>query len=162
MSKVVSIDDNMVVTAGLGNCIAIAAYNLPERRMAIAHFDTVNCFDHEARNPDEPFKFETLVFWREWLVLGTRANAFAIGLGRVWPNTAPEGTKKDEAYPDSDNWRFDLIKKVKSVFNHEPIVCGSCIRFSLEADIEGSMSEDWMRDGRWADDGTEIPYAAIP
>jgi hypothetical protein len=152
---------NFVVTAGLANCIAIAVYS--RKIMAIAHFNTSQCHD------GEHFDVKTILKWRDWLKAKTTGDTFAVGLGGIWFNTAnkpPEKGKKN--YHTWDDMRFDLICKVKQVFDYEPHVAAPCIRFGIEGNertaeprMEGSSTEDWMGSEGWRDEGTEIEYVSL-
>lgn len=149
----------IVLTSGLANCIAIAAYNKTSGLMVIAHFNTLFCYDQEAKKMDKA----KLVNFKRWLGDSIKANAYAIGLGTLWINTAPGDG--EIAYSNWDNLRFDLITKVKEVFHHEPTVAGKCIRFQLDSNghalMEGSMSDAWINAMNWRDAGVEIPYATF-
>lgn len=153
ISKVVT-TDNVVYTAGLANCIAIAAYNKAENRMAIAHYNTISCFNSETGK----FDSESLNKFRDWMKGIVRANAYAIGIGRIWYNVAPD--EKAKSYNSVDNMRFDLIVKLKESFNHEPAVVGSCIAFGLvdgQPRMKGHLDEPSGITG-WERQGSEIPY----
>ena len=153
ISEVVS-TNNIVYTAGLANCIAIAAYNKAEDRMAIAHYNTLYCFDSETGK----FDAARLNKFRNWMKDIVRANAYAIGIGRIWYDTAPD--EKAKSYSSTDNMRFDLIVKIKASFNHEPAVVGSCIAFGFvegHPRMKGHLVEPSGLDG-WERKGSEIPY----
>jgi hypothetical protein len=153
ISEVVS-TGNIVYTAGLANCIAIVAYNKAEDRMAIAHYNTLHCFNSETNK----FDSARLNKFRDWMKDIVRANAYAIGIGRIWYNTAPD--KKAKSYSSTDNMRFDLIVKIKASFNHEPTVVGSCIAFGFvdgHPRMKGHLEEPSGIDG-WEKNGSDIPY----
>ncbi len=73
---------------------------------------------------------------------------------------APEGR-----YHNWDNWRYDLISKITQVFDYEPTLGASCIRFGIATDeptgkpqMEGSSSVDWIGNSDWTQAGTKVEY----
>ena len=161
VSDVASTQNDTVMTGGLGNCIAVVAYNQVAHEMVIAHYNTLNCFAQ-----DDAGKLvcsaDKLVEFRDWLNQRVDSDGYVVGLGAVWYDTAPK--PGDDQYSPTDDMRFDLITQIDAVFNCEPAAAGLCIRFRVDAAqgplMEGSMNNDWIEheDPNWTTAGVEIPY----
>ncbi|MDD0976202.1 hypothetical protein [Pseudomonas fontis] len=149
----------LVGTAGLGNCIAVVGFNTSNETMAIAHYDTLNCVTaHEA---SWSWNEASLTKFRDWFVSETRATQFVVGLGLVWFNTAEaSGKKNPQGYPLTDVRRFELIRLIIKVFNHEPTKAGACFTCTV---VKGAIilsaypGQEIMPVG-WAHMGLDIPY----
>lgn len=169
-----SVAGNYVVTGGLANCIAIAAYNLTKREMAIAHFNTAFIGQSDVEEADYYWHDErVLKEWHAWIVRCTGANAFCIAIGSGYRDAGKKSSEK-KGYAAPDKSRFDLPLKLKSIFHYEPIHMGLWARFGLNENGQPRMDagpspmwlpeaqEEWRAHGvDWTSCGREIPYIAL-
>ncbi|WP_414885483.1 hypothetical protein [Pseudomonas chlororaphis] len=132
-----------VGTGGLANCIAVVGFDI-SNRMAIAHYNTINCMDTSS-NPVR-WNEASLTNFREWFKKQRQATKFMVGLGKGWID--PGG--------DMDRLRIELIQLIIKVFGYEPTVAGYCITCRERTLISHANNDVMPKD--WDKTGLQIPY----
>ncbi len=141
-----------LTTSGLGNCIAVVAYDTSSRTAVMAHYNTINAF----KLPND-FSEESLAKLKQQLdkrlaVAAKKAvkPEYHLALGGVWYNVA--GTK-------TDFMRHNLILALLNVFGTEVTVAGVTVQFDVNsATIRGDKSNNLkikMPQG-WGSKGEEM------
>lgn len=145
--------NDILVTSGLANCIAIVAYDREKKRAALGHFDTSQALVSEDTFDESVLRNFKLLIERTCPFEGKIE--YHICLGRVWFDTA----KKGREMPDL--MRYNLIGSCINVFGTEPHMCGYTATFYIESGkISGDLnirSITSMPDN-WAKAGDSIPY----
>lgn len=141
LSAIATLDDT-IITAGLANCIAVAAIDRVFGSMRIAHYDTMNCMMGETM-PAIP-----LTNFRDWF--GNDTLEYRVGLGALWGNATGATAKM----------RHSLMMAIVDVFGHEPGLSGGTISLSrANGDfILAAHQNEALMPAAWSTMGTEIPY----
>lgn len=129
--------DKELSTEGLGNCIAIVAYDSRKAAAVMTHYDTMYAVDRDKQYWDSVSKKKYYGFDHTDLLRvkgelntllkknskGSSDILYCIGLGSIWQNIDPS----------SNIWmmRDNLIHKLLDVFNVEPCTAGFKIKFDV-------------------------------
>jgi hypothetical protein len=151
-------EGDVLVTAGLANCVALVAYNRESKKAAMAHYDTGTLYD----TLDDKFDTARLASFKrtlDSLVGATDENPAEhfVGMGSVWTRASTETSVGMRQALTSAVW--EVFPDVSTIWYSE-----GAVSFNVATGSVTYTSEEEVRDllpEGWNVAGEEIDYSGM-